>query len=161
MELDGFAPVLYNYSVAMNKYSDAKAARQAALLEAVGVEALATQNELVAALKRRGVKATQVSVSRDVAELGLVKVSGVYRAAGPAEPDPVRSHVKRLAPAGPNLLVVHCETGTAQRVGLAIDALRLPEVAGTIAGDDTVFVALPSGSAQKRALQLLAARMKP
>ncbi len=146
----------------MNNYThpDGKAARQAAILDSVGSESLATQNELVASLRRRGIKATQVSVSRDIAELGLVKVGGVYRAGGPSDPDPVRSHVRRLAPAGPNLLVVHCETGTAQRVGLAIDRMNLPEVAGTIAGDDTVFVALPSPAAQKRAVQLLGSRMR-
>src|SRR5690349_2219591 len=105
----------------MNKYTgrdDRKTARQSAILEAIAREPLATQNELVRALKKMGVEATQVSISRDIAELGLVKAGGVYRAGtsetGAADAElPLRTFVKAALPAGPNLTVVRCDTGTA------------------------------------------------
>src|SRR4051812_19947858 len=110
----------------MNKYTgrdDRKAARQSAILSAITDEEVATQNDLVKALKKRGIAATQVSISRDIAELGLVKASGVYRPAtaegGAADPElPLRAFVRAVVAAGPNLTVVRCDTGTAPRVGL-------------------------------------------
>jgi transcriptional regulator of arginine metabolism len=152
----------------MNKYSDrneGKSARQAAILEAVTSEEIATQNDLVKALKKRGISATQVSVSRDVAELGLLKAGGVYRPAaaetGAADPElPLRTFVRRVVAAGPNLTVVRCDAGTAPRVGLVLDGLAsLPGLVGTLAGDDTVFVASESAAAQKRLIDFLNSRM--
>lgn len=151
----------------MNKYAtreDRKSARQAALLEAVTQEELATQNDLVKALRKRGVDATQVSISRDVAELGLIKAGGVYRAAtadaGAADPElPLRTFVRRVVAAGPNLTVVRCDAGTAPRVGLVLDGLSMAGLVGTLAGDDTVFVASDSGATQKKLIEFLESRM--
>lgn len=140
----------------MNKYTDRKvrkSARQARVMDAVHQGRVATQQELVAVLRRVGVPATQASVSRDIAELGLVKVAGVYRAAGAngrGEPFPLRPWIHRATVVPPNLVVVLCDTGMAQRVALAIDQERLPDVVGTVAGDDTVFVAVPSRTAARR-----------
>lgn len=146
----------------MNKYTG-KAARQQAILAAISDEEIATQNDLVKALKKRGVPATQVSISRDIAELGLVKAGGIYKAAsGEAAADaemPLRTFVRGVVPAGPNLAVVRCDTGTAPRVGLSLDQLAMPGVAGTLAGDDTVFVAVDSAAAQKRLVEFLQNRM--
>lgn len=78
----------------MNKHAvaeDSKLARQEALLEAIRRDSFGTQQGLIRALKKAGVSATQASVSRDIAELGLVKVSGKYQAApapSPAADDP-------------------------------------------------------------------------
>jgi transcriptional regulator of arginine metabolism len=151
----------------MNNYASResrKAARQSAILEAVVAEEIATQNDLVRALRRRGVEATQVSVSRDIAELGLIKAGGAYRPApsetGPSDPElPLRTSVRTVVPAGPNLTVVSCETGMAPRVGLVLDGLQLPGLVGTLAGDDTVFVASDSGAAQKKLIEFLESRM--
>lgn len=150
----------------MNKYTDrteGKAARQTAILEAITQEEVATQNDLVKALKKRGIAATQVSISRDIAELGLVKAAGVYRpASSEAAPDaemPLRTFVRAVVPAGPNLTVIRCDTGTAPRVGLVLDALAQPGLVGTLAGDDTVFVAGDSAAAQKRLIDFLQSRM--
>ncbi len=145
----------------MNIYatsSDRKRKRQAALLQAVRKESLGTQEELVKALKRHGIKATQVSVSRDIAELRLSKAGGRYQAGSPessvSDPEfPFRAWVREAVPAGPNLLVLSCEVGTAQRVGLSIDRMQMPEAVGTIAGDDTVFVALSSSTANQKLLR--------
>lgn len=145
----------------MNKYSEPaenKRRRQASILEALQAEPLATQQEIVRALRRRGVRSTQVSVSRDIAELGLVKIGGRYRPpSGPdSAPDPrasLRSMVRSVSPAGRNLLVVHCDPGVAPRAALAIDGLRLPGVVGTIAGDDTIFVAVADAADDERLLR--------
>ena len=147
----------------MNKYTG-KAARQSAILEAIASGDVATQNDLVASLKKKGVAATQVSISRDIAELGLMKVGGVYRPAtaegGASDPElPLRAFVRSVTPAGPNLTVVRCDTGTAPRVGLALDGLPLAGLVGTLAGDDTVFVACESASAQKSLVTFLTSRM--
>ena len=147
----------------MNKYTG-KAARQSAILEAIASGDVATQNDLVAALKKKGVAATQVSISRDIAELGLMKVGGVYRPAtaegGASDPElPLRAFVRAVTPAGPNLTVVRCDTGTAPRVGLALDGLPLAGLIGTLAGDDTVFVACESASVQKSLVTFLTSRM--
>ena len=85
----------------MNKYTDrteGKTARQAAILEAVTSEEIATQNDLVKALKKRGISATQVSVSRDVAELGLLTAGGAYR---PGAAATGAARALAAAPAGP------------------------------------------------------------
>lgn len=147
----------------MNKYTG-KAARQSAILEVVASGDIATQNDLVAALRKKGVSATQVSISRDIAELGLLKAGGVYRAAaaenGATDPElPLRAFVRAVKTAGPNLTVVRCDTGTAPRVGLTLDGLSLPGLAGTLAGDDTVFVASESAVAQKSLISFLTSRM--
>ena len=142
-----------------------KTARQSAILEAVSQEEIGTQNDLVRALRKRGVSATQVSISRDVAELGLIKAGGVYRPAaaenGASDPElPLRTFVRRVAAAGPNLTVVRCDAGAAPRVGLALDEMKaLPGLVGTLAGDDTVFVASDSGATQKKLIDFLNSRM--
>lgn len=151
----------------MNKYAtreDRKSARQTAILQAVSQEEIATQNDLVRALKKRGVPATQVSISRDIAELGLIKAGGAYKAAtaeaGAHDPEmPLRTFVRRVDAAGPNLTVVRCDAGAAPRVGLVLDGLDMPGLVGTLAGDDTVFVASDSGAAQKRLIEFLGSRM--
>lgn len=147
----------------MNKYTG-KGARQSAILAAIAEGPVATQNDLVAALKKKGVSATQVSISRDIAELGLVKAGGVYKAAtaeaGAADPElPLRTFVRSVTPAGPNLTVVRCDVGTAPRVGLTLDGLALEGLVGTLAGDDTVFVASASAAAQKTLVGFLNSRM--
>jgi len=145
----------------MNKYN--KAARQSAILQAITQEEVSTQNDLVRALKKRGIAATQVSISRDIAELGLMKVGGVYHpAVAEAAHDvemPLRTFVRSVVAAGPNLTVIRCDTGTAPRVSLVLDGLALPGLVGTLAGDDTVFVAGESAAAQKNLIGFLQSRM--
>ncbi|HBL15611.1 MAG: hypothetical protein A2X36_03625 [Elusimicrobia bacterium GWA2_69_24] len=148
----------------MNNYSDPaenKRRRQGAILEALQAEPLSTQQEIVRVLRRKGVRSTQVSVSRDISELGLVKVGGRYQPPPPAaRPVPdlrssLRTLIRGMAAAGPNLLVVRCDPGAAPRAALAIDELCLPGVVGTIAGDDTVFVALAAQADHERLLSFL------
>ena len=152
----------------MNNYTnrdERKAARQAAILEVVAQESVATQNDLAKSLKKRGVEATQVSLSRDIAELGLVKAAGKYQSAlagtGAADPElPLRTSLLSAAAAGPNLVVLKTHTSAAQPVGLVIDHMTMPGIVGTIAGDDTVFVAVDGSATSRKLLEYLDARMK-
>lgn len=142
--------------------AERKRVRQQAVLEAIGAEELATQQDIARALRKRGIDATQVSISRDIAELGLVKAGGRYvfgHPAAPAPSDPLSAFVKTVAAVGPNLVVVKCDTGAAPRVGLALDQLGVPGVVGTLAGDDTVFAAVASSSDKTRLLRILQARI--
>lgn len=126
-----------------------KRTRQNALLEALSREELRTQEDIVSALARRGVRATQVSISRDVEELGLLKVAGRYQAApagtGHSDPElPLRTWVRGASAAGPHLVVIRCDAGTAQGVARALDYAGIEGLVGTVAGDDTVFAAMDS-----------------
>ncbi|HET7599690.1 MAG TPA: hypothetical protein VFK09_05335, partial [Gemmatimonadales bacterium] len=102
---------------------------------------------------------TQSSVSRDIAALGLIKVDGAYRRAPrerprAADPDEQRiaDGVLAMDPVGEHLIVVHTAPGEANRVAVAVDRLAWPEVAGTIAGDDTIFIAVRDGRALRRVM---------
>jgi transcriptional regulator of arginine metabolism len=117
---------------------------------------VASQQELAARLRGRGIEVTQPSLSRDLRDLGVAKVDGRYvappAAAGPsaAEREEIALFLRAVRPAGPYLTVVLTTVGAAQTVGLAIDRASWPEVVGTIAGDDTVFVATAAAGDQKR-----------
>jgi transcriptional regulator of arginine metabolism len=136
--------------------------RQVALLKLVRERAIANQNEMVRLLKQSGTAATQASVSRDLRELGLLKVGGRYlpaarlTARSARRPESSLSElITTLEPAGANLIVVRTRVGAASTVGIEIDNAGIPDIVGTVAGDDTVFVAVRSRSAQGRAMALL------
>jgi transcriptional regulator of arginine metabolism len=67
----------------------------------------------------------------------------------------VLSSIKRMMPAGPNLIVIHTHTGAANSVGVAIDGWRDSDLVGSVAGDDTIFLAVPSRAAQDRLMRKL------
>jgi transcriptional regulator of arginine metabolism len=132
------------------------------LLEIISTRPIHTQEELVQALADEGYQVTQSSVSRDISALGLIKLDGVYHRAPPAEPRPadpnelrIREGVLASEPAGEVLVVIHTPPGEANRVGVAIDRLAWPEVVGTIAGDDTIFLAARDRRGQRAALARL------
>jgi transcriptional regulator of arginine metabolism len=131
--------------------------RQGTILRLVQQQPLSTQAEVAEALKANGIEAVQATVSRDIAQLGLVKVRNeegrlVYAMAGAADLrrlDELSSALRRFmgetTPSG-TMLVVKTPRGFAAALADAIDAAALPEVAGTIAGDNTVFVACADGT---------------
>jgi transcriptional regulator of arginine metabolism len=128
--------------------------RRDAIRELLTSKPAATQASLVRALERLGFGATQSSVSRDLRELGAVKTAAGYELpAGPEAGDEqvaaVADLLRSITPAGSNLLVIRTGIGAAQRVGLALDRSGWSGMVGTIAGDDTVFVATDSAHAQK------------
>lgn len=130
--------------------------REHRILEIVQRRPIRTQEELVRALEEEGFEVTQATVSRDIKRLGLVKIPDRdgYRYAPPAAlvgPPPTAAEEQlRQAfaefvlgvEAGEALLVVKTRAGGANAVAVVLDAARLPEVAGTIAGDDTILVVL-------------------
>ena len=140
-----------------------KQLRQRAIRDLVEQRPIRTQQELAAALRERGFRATQATVSRDVAELGLGKASREGRAAYVIPPRlrdaeisgedrlrrllvdvPVEFRVADL------LLVIKTLPGSAHAVAAALDRTRWPEIVGSIAGDDTVFVATGDRSSVRR-----------
>lgn len=112
------------------------------------------QEDLARLLKTAGYEVTQSSVSRDLRDLGVLKASGRYV----LPPDEVSrangdfamlgQFVRGLKRAGPSLTVVRTTIGAAQSVAVAIDRAEWPEVAGTISGDDTIFIATANAAAQ-------------
>lgn len=130
--------------------------RQAAILRLVRERALSTQAEVAGALRENGFDVVQTTVSRDIAELGLVKVrapSGrlVYAPPGSSDADRLRalgSAVRRYAigaEAAGGLVVITTPPGYANALAQAMDEAGHPSVAGTIAGDNTIFVAVHDG----------------
>jgi transcriptional regulator of arginine metabolism len=128
-----------------------KSRRQAVILELVDGEALHSQETLRRRLKQRGFDTTQATISRDIKELGLVKRAGdgAYQRPGVdvANPETVLTALERAAAAFlrgadrvQQLVVVRTGPGQAQSLAFALDRARLPDVVGTIGGDDTILV---------------------
>lgn len=126
-----------------------KVYRQEQILKLIRARPLHSQAELAEALHKAGLSATQVTLSRDLRELGLVKTPAGYAlvndaAASEAAPAAelariLREFVRDVRPAQ-NLLLLKCDPGAAARVGVALDAARWGELAGSIAGDDTILL---------------------
>src|SRR5690606_23876391 len=92
-------------------------------------------------------------ISRDFQELGVVKLGGRYVSASEMqepEPAPTNFSIVSVKSAGPNLSVVKTPAGAANLLAIKLDSQQIPGVVGTIAGDDTVFVALSGKAAQAR-----------
>jgi transcriptional regulator of arginine metabolism len=132
--------------------------RQGAILRLVQERPLATQAEVAEALREAGYEAVQTTVSRDIAQLGLVKVRSeagrlVYALPGAADltrlselTAALRRWALSLVPSG-NLVLVQTPPGYANALAQALDAARLPDVAGTVAGDNTILVVAREGLA--------------
>jgi transcriptional regulator of arginine metabolism len=133
--------------------------RHLKILELISTRSIRTQEELSEALAAEGWQVTQSSVSRDIAALRLVKVDGAYRrpprGVPTADPDERRiaEGVLTAESAGEALIVLHTPPGEANRVAVALDRLAWADVVGTIAGDDTIFLAVKNTVAQRRVLR--------
>jgi len=131
--------------------------RQKLILDVIASRDISRQDELAHLLHESGVEVTQASVSRDLFDLGIVKVDGKYVRAEISDPRSNPFGISALDPCGENLLVIKCASGLASAAAVRIDAEQLNEIAGTIAGDDTIFVAVPDVSRQKAAMKKLRA----
>ena len=131
--------------------------RQNAILELVGERALSTQAEVAAALREAGFEVVQTTVSRDIADLGLVKVrapSGrlVYAPPGTTDTDRLRALAAAMrryaigAEAAGGLVVVATPSGYANALAQAIDEAGHAGIAGTLAGDNTILVVARDGT---------------
>ena len=131
-----------------------KEERQNLLLSLIAADSIGSQSELGSLLKERGFSVTQASVSRDLVELGVVKIDGRYslppRTSGLAEFGSISFDI-----AGANLIVGRCASGLASAITVRIDAAKFAEIVGTVAGDDTIFIAVRDAIAQTTALEKL------
>jgi transcriptional regulator of arginine metabolism len=129
-----------------------KEQRQAVILKLITSRQISRQEELAALLEQKGFAVTQSSVSRDLLDLGIVKVHGYY-----ALPKKIRHGVAfgllSLDTAGANLIVARCESGLASAVAVRIDDTGIVEIVGTIAGDDTIFIAVKDKGDQKTVIK--------
>lgn len=136
-----------------------KKARQGRIIEIARKRLIRSQEELLAQLRRQGIEVTQSTLSRDIRELGLVKVRGRYQVPGElhsAPPDEVlrrafAQFVIRTGVSG-NIVMIRTSPGNAHSVCVVLDAAEWPEVLGTVAGDDTIFVLLRNPGAGRKVL---------
>ena len=129
--------------------------RQEALIELLRVDKISRQGELVAKLTLLGFNVTQASVSRDLDELGIAKLNGQYTIPRTTDPAGVFGSV-RFDLAGDSLIVGKCASGLASAITVRIDRTAIPKIVGTIAGDDTIFIAVKDSESQEAVLADLA-----
>ena len=147
-----------------------KTARQRKILEIIEKNDIGTQEELVALLEREGLEITQATISRDIRELGITKVSidgktQRYVTVKSAESGMnnrllgvLRTGFVSMDMAGA-ILVIKTSAGMAMAVAASIDALRLNQIVGSIAGDDTIFCALRSAEDGEEVMAKLAEQL--
>ena len=128
-----------------------KRQRQKKILNLIRAKRIGTQEALRAQLERSGVPATQSSVSRDLEELGVIKHRGSY-ALPHTNGDSARG-LLGLDTAGEVLVVAKCLPGRASSVAVEIDDAAIPEIVGTLAGEDTIFIAVRDQKAQRAAMK--------
>jgi transcriptional regulator of arginine metabolism len=135
-----------------------KTLRQRAILELLKQGQVASQEKLQRALRKRGIKVGQATLSRDIRDLGLSKAANGYSlpsgdgSVASALP-PVSRLVREFAlevRSAQNLLVIKTSVGSAQPVAAALDEEDWPEAVGTIAGDDTILMVCPDKEAAKK-----------
>lgn len=137
--------------------------RRGAILRILRTGLVRKQSDLVRLLKKEGHEATQSSISRDLRDLGVLKASGRYvlppeevsRANG--DFGTLAQFVRELRPAGASITVLRTTIGAAQSVAVAIDKVQWPEVAGTLSGDDTIFIATATLRDQQALIERLRA----
>jgi len=134
-----------------------KAYRHGQILKLIRTKGIHTQDELARELQHAGIAATQVTLSRDIRELRLVKTREGYGEMLPEESGPSFAtlaaeflHDVRIAQ---NLVVLKTSPGHANSVAVALDSEAWPEVVGTLAGDDTILVIAPDNATAERVRQ--------
>ncbi|HKY30276.1 MAG TPA: hypothetical protein VJM12_20260 [Pyrinomonadaceae bacterium] len=128
-----------------------KATRQKRILSLIRARPIATQEELRALLEKAGVPTTQSSVSRDLEELGVIKHHGHYTV--PQTNGATARGLLSLDFAGESLIVARTEPGLASAVAVEIDRAAIAEIVGTIAGEDTIFIAVNDAKSQRAAMK--------
>lgn len=129
-----------------------KETRQQKILSLIRGKRIGTQDELTTHLERAGFPATQSSVSRDLVELGVVKHRGFYALPRSTNGAAARGLLS-LDAAGDVLVVAKCEPGLASAIAVEIDRAVIHEIVGTLAGEDTIFIAVHEHKAQRAAIK--------
>ena len=145
--------------------------RQAAILDIITSNEIKTQEELSAHLRERGYTATQATISRDIKELRLIKVashSGGYQYSTPDQSGSV-THMTRLknifrecvvkVDRAQNLVVLKTLVGMANAAAAAIDAMKIRDIVGTLAGDDNILVILRTNEDAEKFCEMVAGRL--
>jgi transcriptional regulator of arginine metabolism len=130
-----------------------KRERQQKILSLIRAKPIGTQEDLRALLERAGVPSTQSSVSRDLEELGVVKHHGRYTL--PQTNGTAVRGLLSLDQAGESLVIARTIPGLASAVAVEIDAAAIPEIVGTIAGEDTIFIAVRDAKQQRVATKAI------
>lgn len=129
--------------------------RQNTLVNIIQSQKIANQHALIDALTKAGVFSNQATISRDLNELGIAKIKGCYRLPQVESGDSRLIDTFHLDTAGDCLIVIKTSPSKASAAALIVDNLKLDEVVGTIAGDDTVFIAVKGKAEQSRAIKLI------
>jgi len=129
-----------------------KRERQEIILSVISARFVASQQELASILRKNGFTVTQASISRDLEELGVVKSEGSYRLPQKAVGAEVFG-LQSLVTAGDCMIVVKCLSGLASAAAVRIDSTKIEEIVGTIAGDDTIFIAVKDQRSQRSAMR--------
>lgn len=150
-----------------------KSSRLRVISKLVSEQPIATQEELLVYLREQGYNVTQATVSRDIKELRLIKVTdadGTTRYASPSETGLeehsgkfrtiFRESVISVRTAG-NLVVLKCYTGMGNAACAALDSMGFEHIVGTIAGDDTIFCAVESPADAKEVVKILNTMIQP
>ena len=145
--------------------------RQAAILDIITSNEIKTQEELSAHLRERGYNATQATISRDMKELRLIKVashSGGYQYSTP-EQSSTATHMSRLknifrecvvkVDRAQNLVVLKTLVGMANAAAAAIDAMKIRDIVGTLAGDDNILVILRTNEDAEKFCEMVAGKL--
>lgn len=136
-----------------------KERRQEEVRRVVRSHRVSTQGQLASLLEAAGIEARQAMLSRDLAELGVRKSGGRYvlddRDATDGRTADLSAAVRRYLTCGPHLIVIKTAVGLAQPIAVTVDNKNDPAIAGTLAGDDTVFVATRNQRSQTVALRRL------
>ena len=128
--------------------------RQNAVLALIDAVPVRSQLELAERLNSQGYRVTQASVSRDLDELGVVKINGRYTRQA-LQTGQTGYGTVRLDTAGDNLIVGKCTSGLASAITVKIDGAGIPEIVGTIAGDDTILIAVKDRDAQRKLMKTI------
>ena len=138
-----------------------KAFRQGQILKLIRNKRIITQEDLARELKlSQGIDTTQVTLSRDIRDLGLLKTPEGYRQMEAAAPSPdvesIAGELLQDVRMAQNLIVLRTSPGNANALAVALDQADWPEVVGTLAGDDTVLIVAPdNGTADRLRRKLL------
>jgi len=136
-----------------------KAFRQGQILKLVRSKPILTQHQLASELAKLGIRTTQVTLSRDIRELGLVKTPQGYKVVEDASARPQLTTVVREflldVRVAQNLVVLKTSPGNANTVAADLDRENWAEIVGTVAGDDTILVVTPAPREARRVREKL------
>jgi transcriptional regulator of arginine metabolism len=134
----------------MNEFREA---RLTEIRRIITEKPIPNQAVLIDQLTKIGFEVTQSSISRDLTDLNITKHQGKYTL---PELELFQSlGIRSALPAGPNLLVLKTDVGASPLIGVKLDQLNLPQIVGTISGDDTIFIATNNQQDQETVIKIL------